>query len=288
LTSFSGANITTVSSEAVVRTVVKSIVGAIGIVQSEQDSTIGEFEMLIDPTGTGELMKVGASVQHMLNCLIDTFDPVTLQTNTVASKQQCWPAHIAVKLLVHSSYTGTGCEKGNETLSFVKWMHTSENLALALKQRNIARNGDIPFVRDAIVKALNAIECDGETLQIVLPIIWNMSPALTSFGYAASIIGIILCVAIQVIILICRDRVVFKSSSSLFLLIILTGIILMFVSSMLLTTTPSVENCSSFVWTACIGFTLVFGPLFAKTWRIYRNKQIHSVYSTCIFVFLIN
>ena len=48
---------------------------------------------------------------------------------------------------------------------------------------------------------------------------------------------------------------------------------------------PSI--CHAAAWTICLGFTLGFGALFWKTWRvytIYRNKTKSSIVSTVAYI----
>lgn len=47
--------------------------------------------------------------------------------------------------------------------------------------------------------------------------------------------------------------------------------------------------CHTAAWTICIGFTLGFGSLFWKTWRvytIYRNKTKGSIVSPITYEFM--
>ena len=67
-----------------------------------------------------------------------------------------------------------------------------------------------------------------------------------------------------------RNHPVMRSASSWFVLTSLSGVALMFLSLVFWVSQASVATCNAFSWCLNLGFMLTFGPLFAKTWRIYR------------------
>ncbi|EGG22405.1 G-protein-coupled receptor family 3 protein 5 [Cavenderia fasciculata] len=62
----------------------------------------------------------------------------------------------------------------------------------------------------------------------------------------------------------------FRYSSPLFCLFIIVGALLSFVSIYTLLPTPTDRLCIAFPWTLGLGYCIVFGTLFTKTWRTWR------------------
>lgn len=67
-----------------------------------------------------------------------------------------------------------------------------------------------------------------------------------------------------------QETPVVKRSSPLFVYIIIFGLILGFCSVFPWIGEPSPASCHLRAWLVCFAFVLVYGPLFAKTWRIWK------------------
>jgi heme/copper-type cytochrome/quinol oxidase subunit 4 len=128
-----------------------------------------------------------------------------------------------------------------------------------------------PDVRTLVHKKLQTVTCDGETILVTLPVdhrvsdeVQNAALAITILG--ACVVGLILC-----FLYFFHLRSAIKASSPVFLLATLSGLLMLFISgTFLMRSSPTNLSCSSGWWLVNIGFTLTFGPLFVKCWRIYK------------------
>jgi hypothetical protein len=80
------------------------------------------------------------------------------------------------------------------------------------------------------------------------------------------LIGLILC-----FLYFFHLRSAIKASSPVFLLGTVIGLLMLFISGALLARDePTNATCAGGWWILNIGFYMTFGPLFAKSWRIYK------------------
>jgi hypothetical protein len=128
-----------------------------------------------------------------------------------------------------------------------------------------------PAVRAMVQRKLRSITCDGETILITLPVDYRISTGVESAALGITILGSVLVGLTLCFIYFFHLRTSIKASSPLFLLGTLTGLLFLFISASLLTKgEPTDTSCTSGWWLANIGFYMTFGPLFAKSWRIYK------------------
>jgi ABC-type phosphate transport system substrate-binding protein len=189
----------------------------------------------------------------------------------------CYPLAAPLSIGVGMAFEGSGCTRGNHSLNYFQWMNTNAALSGAAISSGVFRASDIPEIQVYISTMLNSATCDGETLLITLPKIWEVNGAVFGFGVAVMTILLATFVASAIVLVVYRHRTVLRSSSVPFLGLILFGLTLLAIS-MPLWSAPAVDDahCGAFMWLASLGFSLVFVPFFAKTWRIYlifsRNK----------------
>lgn len=112
--------------------------------------------------------------------------------------------------------------------------------------------------------------CDDEALLVIRPVIYTISSGAASFGESIGSVFLFIAAVSLGLIVYHRSHFVIRSSSLPFMILILLGLSLLALSSILWSLSPSHDSCMGFQWIACLGFTLVFIPLFAKTWRIWR------------------
>jgi hypothetical protein len=84
-----------------------------------------------------------------------------------------------------------------------------------------------------------------------------------------------------------RMTPIIRASSVRFMMILLAGCFLGFITVILIAMPPSNANCLARVWVGHLAYALVFGPLFAKNWRvaqIFDSAQLRSVSITDTFL----
>jgi hypothetical protein len=166
------------------------------------------------------------------------------------------------------------------SLSLVQWLLTTPTLSEAAHTNGVVRVTERRHIYNAVINTLRNIKCDGETMLITQPIIWNLATGIESFAYAAVACGWCAIVAIALFMFKERGTTVFRSASVPSMSLILCGLSLVLAACVALVSAPSVSSCSAIVWLGCLGFTLTFSPLFLKTWRIYKifdRKALHVV-----------
>jgi hypothetical protein len=82
-------------------------------------------------------------------------------------------------------------------------------------------------------------------------------------------IGISFCLICMAIVITCRRHRIIFSLSPVFLLLTLLGLSFVFASALVQVAHVAVPVCNAAVWLFNIGFTLTFGAIFAKTFRLY-------------------
>lgn len=217
-----------------------------------------------------------SSSSAMLACATDTFTSLTLGLNSQESANSaCWPLTDVVYLAVRGSYTtiasdGSSCDRGIKALQFVQWLITTPLLDAATRSQSSPRPADLSNIGSAIIDALNNVTCDGTTMLVTLPVVWSLSSGVGGFGLSMSIIGLLGIVALLTIVAVYRNHPVMRSASWWFILTSLSGVGLMLIGLVFWVSKATTANCNGFSWCTNLGFMLTFGPLFAKTWRIYR------------------
>ncbi|KAI8996154.1 periplasmic binding protein-like I [Gaertneriomyces semiglobifer] len=95
------------------------------------------------------------------------------------------------------------------------------------------------------------------------------SPAAIAITAIAAFM-IVVALSILGLIVIHRENKVIKATSPLFNLVTLSGIVLAYAALICMVQKPSMFTCNFGLVGLWTGFALVFGPLSAKTWRVYR------------------
>ncbi|KAJ7375512.1 Gamma-aminobutyric acid type B receptor subunit 2 [Desmophyllum pertusum] len=106
----------------------------------------------------------------------------------------------------------------------------------------------------------------------------KISPGLFGFFCAVEVLGIIMAVAFLAFNICHSDHRFIKMSSPRINNVIVVGAILIYIAGILLGidgnfVSPDVEaivRCRFSTWVACLGFTLGFGGMFLKTWRVHK------------------
>jgi len=93
-------------------------------------------------------------------------------------------------------------------------------------------------------------------------------------GVLGAAVGLCIIYTILALVVLIVRIEYFQEKSPLFCGLILFGALLAFLGALMVLPEPSDALCMTFPWLVGVGFTLVFGCLFLKTWRIYH--VVHS------------
>ena len=163
------------------------------------------------------------------------------------------------------------CARGLSALQFLQWMFTSLEVDAVAASSNVARLSSLTAdIQAAYISALNGVLCDGSTLLITLPTVWQVSSGMSSGAGAICLLAAALCLAAIAYTGVYRQHPVIRSSSPIFLSTSLAGVALLLCGTFAMLQPATTATCSSLAWLWSLGFSLTFAPLFAKTWRIYR------------------
>lgn len=265
-------------AESISASIIYAVPGSVGYTTASASVTTGLINLYLPQIINDQVVMESTSLTPLgpLSCAYDTFNPIDLSINTVQStNMSCWPltatAYLGIRKSYSASSTDSGsCTKGIQSLQLVQWLATNPALKSTTDYQLNPRPSEIDFVATTITNTLNAITCDGKTLLIMLPSIWEMSPAVAGFGNALAVLGLLGIVTALTIVGMYRSNSVMKSASTWFVFTSLFGVGMMFVSIFFLVSDVTTANCSAFNWFVNVGFMLAFAPLLAKTWRIYR------------------
>lgn len=248
-----------------------------------QRNTLGETEA-IEPTP--------AALRRCIEAKAD--DEAMLQTGVKNVKNRfwydaglpgCYPVAGQVSIAVNSHHTDKfasgagsanavqagGCARAKSVLQMLAWLQTSDVMSTASSAVGLVRMGDFDSLRQHIVgEVLNSATCDGKTILITLPVVWEAGQAAFGLAVAAAALIGALCLLAIGVLLHFRTHPAIRGSSPLFLIQVALGLLLLSASLPLWASSATQSGCLAFQWLSNLGFTLAFAPLFAKTWRIYQ------------------
>ena len=199
-------------------------------------------------------------------------DTLELKTGSVAawSQADCWPVTQTVYAQVPKAYQEDMRDAGLAALQLLQWFNNDSALDPWANSNLLVRTAQLPLLQSSILSTLQSITCDDETLLITLPDVWQVKQPLVYSVIAIAVLGGSFALVALYIVLLNRVHGAFRSASPLFMAVSLVGVLAAFVCAALLVATPSARVCSAVNWTGQLAFTLVFTPLLAKTYRIYR------------------
>lgn len=187
-----------------------------------------------------------------------------------ADLPDCWPITQVVYAQIPRSYSHDMQQQGLAVLQLLQWMNNDSALDTWANNNLLVRTAQLPHLQAFVLNALESVTSDGDTLLVTLPVIWRVNQSLSlsvdvlaSLGWFSTIIACF-------IVLFNRSHAVFRSASPLLMVVSLTGVVLAFVCAILLVESNTPALCTAANWTGQLAFTLVFCPLLAKTYRIYR------------------
>ena len=239
------------------------------------DSSYGMIA--IPYTRNGFTTDTDSDLDGITACASDTWNPTTLSFDLDNSNSpNCWPWSSQSVAIIRKAYTSTAtdtssCARGLDTLQYVYWLFTNAQVNSLVEPVNMLSFSSLtPAIQAAYIAALDAVTCDGHTLLITLPTIWQLNSGISAFASVMCGLGIVLCLIVATTVIHSRHHPVMRSASPPFLFMSVTGVLVLFVSGFMLVSTASSGICSAVSWSIMVGLQLTFAPLFAKTWRIYR------------------
>jgi len=186
----------------------------------------------------------------------------------------CWPISTLVSFVAKLSYStsvaSSACTVGLHSLEFINYIQTTSILSGPSLASGVVRVADSPLVQLLSSTVLYSAQCDGEALLVVPPVVYRVGPSLTAFGEAVGGIGVALMSISLVVVATFRYKTVMRSSSAPLMALILLGMAVLLAAIIPWAQPPTTRTCSSFLWLANLGYMLMFCPLFAKTWRVWR------------------
>ena len=229
-----------------------------------------------------------ANVDSALTCIIpqasSDINRFSVQMDSLNQSPFCWVFTQMVSAAVMSHYNDGNSfpvttQDANATLNMLLWLTNSTQLHPAARDSGLGMISELP-INSVVEHALTYILCNGMNCLITLPTYWQLSTAVSSFGYAMGAIMILLCTVTMFITFKSRKRVVIRSASVVFLQLMLIGLVLLYMSGIVLVQSPTLVSCGMFAWLANFGLELIFVPLFLKMYRIYKifsRKQLKIV-----------
>jgi hypothetical protein len=204
----------------------------------------------------------------------------------LAPQPGCWPVSTLLSFIVPltftsftssstssstSALTSGSCSAGLRALEFIYYMQSTPILTAPAEAFGFVRLAESSLVHRASEGVLISAMCDDVPLLVISPVLYTVPTSISAFGVVAATIGLIGLLVSAGVVVKFRNQVVIRSSTAPFLLLILLGLGMLIASVLAWSTTvPSDASCASFSWLSNLGFTLLFVPLFLKTWRVWR------------------
>jgi hypothetical protein len=231
--------------------------------------------------GTSVMTKRQSTPDSLRSC-VTAMDPDTLElTLRPELSADCYPLTDVLYAQVPKDYPVEQKVEGYESLALLAWSINSTVLLPYTESVMLIQVGSIPSLSTPLITALNSVTCGGETLLITLPIVWQVSATLTRSALALSSLGFILIIASLLFLLYHRNHPLYRSTAPAFLAVSLIGIICFLIACVVLTQPfPSNNTCTALNSVLQLGFTLLFAPLFLKSfrlWRIFGRRKLKVV-----------
>jgi hypothetical protein len=189
----------------------------------------------------------------------------------------CWPLSDVLWSgipLSFSSQSDASCSVASASTSFLykQFAPTVLSSVLLSSQSSpyfVGLPGEVISTAQFIMEA--GVRCDNTHLITTYPTLRTLPSAVAIFLVSLSILGLAWCVFLVFIVIRYRNVAIFKSASVLFLLLFIVGCALAYGTlPTLVVEKPDVLECAAPIWIMAIGYTIVFGTLAFKNYRVYR------------------
>ena len=266
------------TQEQSIPALVSNVPGAIGYAMDVSSDKAGQLAMMyplvVDAaTGITVHTKRHSTPDALIACADSGFDAKTLTIDvaTAASiDSDCWPMTQVVYGQIPHVYPIEQGMTALATMDFLEWVYTEDALDTYAYSNMFIRTSDVPAIQSALITALASVTTSDGNPLIRLPITWTPNTALLAVTFVLALLaGFLTLLAMAVTIRYHKDAV-FRSSSPLFMLVSFFGLLHLSAALVMLTLPANELVCGSFTASLQVGFTLLFAPLFAKAYRIYR------------------
>ncbi|XXQ39334.1 G-protein coupled receptors family 3 profile domain-containing protein [Plasmodiophora brassicae] len=208
----------------------------------------------------------------------------------------CYRLQFPLVLVAKTDFlSGRSCDVGTRTVTTLSWLLDSSVSLAPIKEYGLVYTPTA-----STVSSLSLISCDGVSIlhpamQVVKQVL-TISSAATRTVIIVCSIGIAIALAIIAFNVRYRSLTYIQMSSPNFNVVIAIGAILGYVAAMVMAFDTSdpltfASHCNAQIILFCIGFTLCYGGLIVKTYRVYRifcqeNVQVVKITDFQLFVHL--
>ena len=201
-----------------------------------------------------------------------SFDTAFLDMSHPSIPSGCWPMTRLLNYRMFPSYSGSPCDKANQTAQGVVGAATTVAVASFFTTQGMTGIAHEPSgaVMQQFYAAFEKITCDGDPLLTEAVNPWVLNAGLRQAVQGLCIASSALALLLVFVVLRYRALPVFRSASVPFLVMILFGLAMAFLSIQYWVAPATARDCAAFNWLLNLGFSLSFGPLFAKVWRVWR------------------
>jgi phosphate transport system substrate-binding protein len=196
-----------------------------------------------------------------LNNQIVSFSAESLSACWISQNHpNCWPLAKRLFMALRHPGQGVSCEHQKHSVDFVAWI---------LKRTEGLHQYLVPNL-DAKENLGEAEYCAGRSLLFTRPEPQTPDASLKYAIHVLSAIGMLWAACQAIALGVARKQSALKSASVLFSLLAVIGVFFILLAPLLIVQdAPSAANCTSSMWFLTFGFSLCYGSLFAKLFRLY-------------------
>lgn len=195
----------------------------------------------------------------------------TVFTSTRTLVTGCWPFLDLAHLTYSPSYSGLDCDLAAHLLSFHTYLLSDK------VQESFEQTGHLvslpPSTRSISGEMMDVVMCSstGYSISNPQPSRYSLSLSSAFVSTIMSGLGLLYAFLAGVLTLYMRNNSIMKRGSIKFQLFIIFGSLILYSTPlMFVREKPTSFSCSSSVWLFGLGFSITFGALLAKNWRVYR------------------
>ncbi|CEO97693.1 hypothetical protein PBRA_005807 [Plasmodiophora brassicae] len=241
--------------------------------------SLGYFEMEQTTADTyasvlfeGHSTPVAPSSSSLTNCSL--YGPTS-----ATCYQLRFPMHVVARQQYTSGASGAGCPDGQRVARTLGWLFNPSISEAPITQMNL---GSYQFTNSTSESPAAQITCDGVSI-LAPPVVTitnvvqrlTISPGISATVIAIMVIGLVASIGVVAFQYHYRALPYIQMSSPLFNSIIALGAALGVVAPAV-TAYPAMSDpafafqCNFQMILLCVAFTLTYGGLFVKTWRVYK------------------
>ena len=202
------------------------------------------------------------------NLLGSTNQTITLSNNSLSAcwlsmtHPECWPLAVRLSLVVRPAARGITCAHKKVAVDFLSWVMKSDFALDDLIVPNL----------DPFESMGTAIEfCNGRSLLVTMPEPQVLNEITTFIVEVICAVGLVWSMCQVMALAVARNQSELKSASVFFSLLAVIGVFLILIAPLLIVQRHlTVSQCSAALWLSVLGFSLTYGAIFAKLFRLYK------------------